>query len=572
MKQTFLNWQPWSIVAAVIVVMATWRVVALHQRPAGIAKLTTELGSVAEFWGEPRPNTGGTRILFRQSTERGEGIFLGEVPCGRRHLLWQQTEGEFNKGDFLHWGWSPDGKLFAYSRRPDKQSARELVIGNGQDGRTTGVVRVQASVVDLTWLSETALVFVDSHQNLYKVERLGETRWGSPQSFAAEGEKPAKRPKGAEKKEPPIRGLAALDETTVVFQRDQGVWTWTFGASGPAQLWEAATNVLVEYSLDSEKKHLLLHCRDVGGEALCSFHWPSRSSRNLARLPPGYAEHIEWLDGNGYVCVRGSILEVRRDPEGSPADVAFSGGLNSCVGNGDGVYAVGSIAGEPLGIWKYDTGSDTLRCVVSNSRPALKHASAVVPASCSLTNAEGRRIRYRLWSPPVLKPQKRYPLMIGQVGPRWLEYPELIANAGAYFASVDVGAEGGRWEGAVLPVCEEIEGRCSIDKSSLFLYGVCGFVPHINAVLEMEPDLWRGAILFSADSLPDLTRVRVPRILIDCGEDDPRVKTVRDYGTQAAASGTLVTVVLHEKAGHVYKSIAALRARDEAVVKFLFGR
>ena len=133
-----------------------WRSVVVFNRPAHLQDMAAELGSVAEFWGEPSADHGGTKILFQQSTETGVGMFLGDMATGRQKLLCEQAEKGFDWRNFQALGWAPDDSCFAYSRRPDKESSREIVISAGNSGADAGVVEIPRTVTGFAWLSSNA--------------------------------------------------------------------------------------------------------------------------------------------------------------------------------------------------------------------------------------------------------------------------------------------------------------------------------------------------------------------------------------------------------------------------------
>lgn len=242
------------------------------------------------------------------------------------------------------------------------------------------------------------------------------------------------------------------------------------------------------------------------------------------------------------------------------------------VGNHQELYLVGSRGGEPVAIWKYEVGTDALSCVVSNPQPAFKFGKAVVPVAETMTNYDGRVFSYRLWAPPNLSSGKKYPLLIGQIGSRWLDYPALLANCGAYVLSVEHDFRKGDWGESVPLVCEYLKNRRKIDAGQVFLFGGSGETFYVSALLEDRPELWRGAILFSPVAFPSVNKLGSARLLFDCGGEDRSTARAIAYGDEAARAGVAVTVVVHENAGHVYRSVGALRARNEALVKFLFGR
>jgi len=162
--------------------------------------------------------------------------------------------------------------------------------------------------------------------------------------------------------------------------------------------------------------------------------------------------------------------------------------------------------------------------------------------------------------------------MIRKVGNRSQGCPGSFANAGSYFVSSEQDDKEGDWGEEVLPILAHLKSHLRIDAEKIYLYAASGFTPKVNRLLETHSEVWKGAILFSPPAFPDATKLGFSRLLIDCGGEDFGAEAVAKYRDAAAQKGVAVTVAFHENAGHVYRSIASLRARDEAVINFLFGR
>jgi hypothetical protein len=579
LRRVFGNWRAWALVAAVVAVIGSWRGVVALQR-MGLGRIANEIGSVAEFWGEPVPNQAGTRLLFQQSTEKGVGTFFAVIPGGRRVLLREKLEKGFDTRDFMSAGWSPDGQQFAFGYRVVNPSGSEVLICDGNTGTNLATVKVPGSLGRLVWLSSEAIVYVDEEQTLHKLETIGGNRWRAPKPFlpSAEPKKGVKRKRLSKEERSallPVRRLTAATANSVLFLRGQALWSWEFGEPEPVKVWESTTNELVNLSRDLNGRQFLLQCRGATGTTFFRFDWPSKDFapipvKSMAK-PAG--DQTVWFNGGGNAWLQGPALYVRSNPAASPTRVAFAGGVNSVVGNDRELYLVGSRAGEPVAIWRYDIPKAELSCVVSNSQPTFKFAKAVCPSLETMTNRDGRVIAYRVWSPPNLSPRKKYPLLVGRIDDhRWFDYPGLVANGGAYFLSVDQDFNKGDWSEAMLAVYEHVKSHRKIDEDSLFLYGYSGGSQFVDSPLEKQPEMWRGAILFSPVAVPDLRRIGGIKLFLDHGAEDRLTTHLPKYRDEAVRMGIEVTLAVHENAGHHYLSIASLRERDEALMKFLFGR
>src|SRR5436190_5508712 len=75
---------------------------------ANLQQIAKEVGSIRKFIGTPVPNHAGTKILFKQTTDTGVGMFFSEVPNGHRQLVYEQPEKDYHAHDVMFLGWSSD--------------------------------------------------------------------------------------------------------------------------------------------------------------------------------------------------------------------------------------------------------------------------------------------------------------------------------------------------------------------------------------------------------------------------------------------------------------------------------
>lgn len=584
-KRVTANWQACLIILGVAALIGVWRLIVVARHPNHLRDIATETGSVAEFWGQPMPNPSGTRILFQQSTETGVGVFFADIPNGKKAMLYEQPEKGFEPGNVQLWGWSSDGSRFAYLRRPNKEAKRELIVGDGYTGEAVGTVLMDRKVEELTWLSPQSFVFVDDYQDLFRVEQLSEKRWGVPQPFKrpevlANGKK-AKRAKLTKEQLaalPPVENIIPTSASSVAYLCEHVIWNWEFNALEPVQIWSDTNHTLVDFSVDALSQRLLLHSKDDTGEKLWAYHWPTKRLTPLGEngALKFLTNRVVWFNGDGYAYVQRGLLnhaiQVRSRVTASPVEFKFNGGLNSFAANNREIYAFGSIAGEPVGIWQLAADSEKPTCVVSNPMPSFTYAKVIVPIRETVTNESGQSFSYRLWSPTQLVPGRKYPLLIGKATTRWQGYAAAIAQGGAYFLSIEQDEEDGDWGEKVMPLYEQIKTKFQVDEEQLYLYATSRYTWQLKQLLEAHAGKWRGAILFSPAGLLDPTKLGVSRLLVDYGAEDLRADLVAKFRDDAARVGVAVTVVPHENAGHIYRSVAAQRERDQAVIKFLFGR
>jgi hypothetical protein len=584
-KRVARNWQAWLLIVGITLVLGVWRLMVVAQQPKHLQEIAGEYGSVAEFWDEPMPNPAGTKILFQQSTETGVGVFVADTTNGGRQLLCEQAEKGFDNASFRIWGWTRDGSRFAYGWRPDKESKREIVICDGRSGEKLATVLMDRTVKEFAWLSPNAFVYADDYQELHRAEQLSKTRWGRPEPFLkpaldAKG-KPVKRSKLSKEEMaalPAVEGLTAMSPNSVAFLRERTIWTWEFRAPEPTPLWSDTNQTLIDFSVDHASQRLLLRSKGDADEVLARYHWPTKHYYSFKKVPALRLlnNRLVWLSGDGCAYVQrglmNHIIRIHNSAGAEPIEFKFEGGLNNFAANESGVYAFGSVAGEPVAIWRFAPGAEVPSCVVSNPQASFKYAKPIAPLRETLTNQNGEVTSYRLWAPPHVAPNRQYPLLIGKATQRWQGYSAAVAQGGAYVVSIEQQAEDGEWSEKALPIYEHLRTTLKVNERELYLYGASAATRQLSRLLEEHPGTWRGAILFSPASFPDIKQFRVPRLMIDCGGEDVRADMVTKYRDDAAQAGMAVTVALHENAGHVYKSVASLRERDQAVMKFLFGR
>lgn len=96
------GWQRWFaskriglvVAVSVLLIVVAVRFIVSGRRAASLQAIATEVGSVAEFWGEVSPNHAGTEIVFKQSTETGVGAFFSPIEAERE--VKAEVQGAFS--------------------------------------------------------------------------------------------------------------------------------------------------------------------------------------------------------------------------------------------------------------------------------------------------------------------------------------------------------------------------------------------------------------------------------------------------------------------------------------------
>jgi hypothetical protein len=558
-----------------LVVVAAVMVLQCLFGPAGFGRLermAKETGSVAEFWEHPVPNHAGTHIIYQQSTETGIGVFLAEMPGGNAKLLYELPEKFATKDrgalNLRVWGWAPDDSLLAFSHL--NVSNRLIVICNGRTGEREAEARVSRQIKGLVWLDADTVAFVNERDDLYYWGAGPGKRGSSPVSFVKRGvQKPAVA----------VRSLVALAPDTIAWHDGGGIWSWRFGADQPTAVWTGPTNNIVDMAVDARRQNFLLRLKDADGEGVARVEAASgrfELLRRFAALPRETNKNqVVWLPG-GFAHSWGGVARhaVSVYPRfGGPAhEIVFRGGILSYTAVGGSLYLVGSRAGEPPGVWRY-RGPDSLTCVLSNPVAQYRLAKPVAPERHEFITASGYKISYWLWSPPRVLRGKKYPLLVGGPCWGWDSYRSAVVNGGAYLVNVERDDWYSDWTEGVQELVEHLRTRIPLDDREFYLFGTSAQVSHAARLLERAPETWRGMLMFGPGGAgPALEIIKGHRLLVDCGADDRYTEGALRYRDEALKRGIAITTMVHQDAEHTYRSIRSVRARDQAVMRFMFQR
>jgi len=239
-------------------------------------------------------------------------------------------------------------------------------------------------------------------------------------------------------------------------------------------------------------------------------------------------------------------------------------------------FVIESLYDQPPGIWELDPDSPMPRCVVPNVEKPFRYVKNAPIEQGIITNAVGDKLTHYLLSPVNNAKSATHPLVLGilgiqEMGFTWSHNHEAFANCGAYFVSVDrQGRDYGQWAGDELTVYQALVGRLAIDTNDVYLYADSAGVGPVYSLLYEEPQLWRGAIIFSPGGFPDPSRVRSKRLFFDCGGDDGNLgeRAIR-FQDEAARLGTPVTLLIHPGLKHYFRIPQLERERmREALILF----
>lgn len=549
---------------AVVLLIVGWRLGVMGWS-SGARQVARELGSVGVFLGCPMASHQGQQLLYGQNTETGVALYLADGQGQNPRLIREMGEWQIVRDRLQLLGWSPDDRLFAYSR-PVKGGKQSVVLCSAAVAETTATVPVDGWIAGFTWLSPTAFAYVNNTQNVHVI-RQESGKWTDAVCFTNV------RPTS-------LKSFVALSPTVVAWRGRETIWTLDCVTGKRDKLWITETNTgIVDLAYSPERGLLLFGVTNQAGDfQLARLHPKSRVMTPVHRMTGRTIAEVHWMDrGQGYVLVSddpaGRSLLV--SPTGGAPELTLfaEGNVEELRTSGRRLHIRGSTNREPPAIWEYRVDTGTLRCLLPATATPLDFSRRIVYSSGVITNG-GRPIGYHLWRPYGASKQKQYPLIIGQTRVGWTPYPDVAACNGWYFVNIYrptwyTGLD--YWKEDIMAVYQELlKQDPRIDPRRVYLYARSGETGYLCDLLREKPRLWRGAILFSPGALPEPANCPLDSLLVDAGRGDPgQPERLAKYQAQAAAVGLPVTLLLHETARHKSWSKATQRTRLEHLTTYL---
>ena len=573
-------------ITALVVVLVGGRFLWLwSQHPRRIA-IAEAFGSVGYLYGTPQSTRSGDQITYVQTTANGVGLFVCDTVTGERQLVFEEKGSEkYGAQDFTAWPWSPDDKLFLYTRG-------SIAICQGNTREVLAKIGVgKQPVKSLVWLAPDKFAYASPDGSLHMVNRQKGGKW-QPSEVA--GVKVGSS------------SLTALSSNTIAWNRADCIWTMNLDSKAVSLLYQSpASQTLDTFACSKDTGKFLLKLRQALPTGTSASLWqmlPGNAPVKLAACPPT-AGAISWLNAsNGscaYLCPKSAnaidhVLTLQSKSSSESSKLFSHGTADTFTPTTDGkhFFIVGVVSNEPAeGIWQYDITSENLQCVVPCSAHPSPYAHHVEALHDTLKLASGRKVDYFLYAPVNFNRQqhKKYPLVIGDTvyqiadaehqgrvhGPLWAE---ALACCDAYVVIVDRASWFGgldQWEENVTEVYKHLAHNPSIDKDQVFLFGASAETSPLSILVQDRPELWKGLLLLNPSGLPRLAEIPsgmpVPRILISSGKGENREDSFKRYQAEARQNGVPVDVVIHSNSTHWLVSIDALQERTKAMVDFIFN-
>jgi hypothetical protein len=572
LKRKLGEWSGLELALVAALSVLAWRGWVVARKPAHLMDMANELGSIGEFQHLADclfPNHSNTCLVYSQYTEKGVGFFFCNLADQKKKLICEQAEKGWSWQKYGMLGWSPDDQFFACAYPPNdpRQPAEEIIVVNGATGEV--VVKLVASnmLTEFAWLTghSFANAFWDGeNRDVAVVEQKPDGSWIQAQLF-----------KQLHNKE--MSDLMATSDHSVAWRQGASLRALDFAVGRAEKIWESNSNKLERVSYSGKDGRFNLTCSD-------STHWFQIRFRLPTRLnPQGMEDNLPQTGDetkHAYLHTDAGTNMFQVGPDRNPAQVVFSwaGQVMNYQMNGDSLYVISDMPGEPYGIWKYDFNSGTSNRVVSALDHPLQYAKIVRGIFGSFTNSSGRLAHYQIWPPTHLTAGKKYPLVLGQTPYSflgWMPYPQIAANGGCYCALVDRASWFGgleNWGEDVMAARDLMTKDPNVDAGQVYLFGASAETAPLTELLVEHPGMWLGAILFNPSATPDPSTVRISKLMILDGTDDgDSVVRWTRYQNQAALAGMAINLALINGAQHIAKSSGSEREKTTQLARFLFG-
>jgi predicted peptidase len=196
-----------------------------------------------------------------------------------------------------------------------------------------------------------------------------------------------------------------------------------------------------------------------------------------------------------------------------------------------------------------------------------------------VTNATGEQLTYYLLQPTDSTGNQKHPLVVGimgngEIGYTWDRFAQTIASCGGYFVCMDRRGRGeaDQWAEDAFCAYEFLSKHFDVDTNNVYALGISAGTYPVSQLLDSKPDIWKGAILFSAHGFPASDQIRVQSISLDVGAqdfDEVQLKALLKSQDELAAEGIRPILTVHPGVGHIVRKISLERERMKQIVAFI---
>jgi hypothetical protein len=559
----------WLMVIFVVAVIGGRLIWIQGQRPAHLREIADAFDSVGIISGAPQVNGAGDKFTFIRSTTNGAGIFLYDLTKGQKQLLVEKQGSESDDHPDLNvCPWSPDDKLFIYTRR-----GGGVFICDGETGKNVASLSAgDEGVNGLTWLAPDRFAYVGQSQLLYLVGRQSDGAWQQTPTGIKAG----------------TFGLTALSANMLAWSWDGGgsIWVTDLAAGTNRLFYQPPKGMALEtFSCAQASGQFLLKLRSGDEHSL----WWLNASNEVGKICdcPADASEITLVKGTDRGCayavhrtpvVPDHNLILVTDPHAKPMTLFSDGNANQIRSDRDGtrLIIVGTASnGINDGMWEYEVAGQVFRGLVPCSDSPSVYAKHILP-SHEVFRSAGTMLSYSIFAPRDFdrRQSRKYPLVIGDTPTfcYWQFWGQTPANCDAFVVIINRPGWGGegldKWNKNVFDLYRRLARDPAIDTSRVFLFGTSAETSPLSKLVEKYPQFWKGIMLFNPSVLPKLETVPASKILISTAvSDEGRAK---QYQQEALKYGVAVDVVIHTNCTHYPLSMATFRERGQAAMDFIF--
>ncbi len=621
----------WVTVAVALLVGGQWVWRPAHQ-PRHLDAIAEESGDLNFMLENEQPQIShdGSQLLFCDSTENGVGVFVCDIPHSNgahgvtrptKKLLFEEQEIHFGMGPhgvLAPFPWSPDDRRFVYAHQAPGALNEEhalpeetaLTIGRADtDEADTNLIAPFGRVVALVWLTANAFVYVDGTEahDFMLVQRNQSGQWQPTRLNTPAVVAPPKMDKH-------FCALAAISSNTVLWLQANTLWRMRLNlndtngqdarATTAVKLCELPTDkFFTSFDYSPATRQLLLSA--IGSKEDSLWQMPLSEPGALAKIATDIRTHdrlwsdARWIDsGQGYAFIRkpglqtsGLVVKAANSPKQT---VLFPNNyIQYFIPEPDEqkLIVVGDIEDRPgSAIWECDLGGSARRRVVAGSDQPLKYLHHL-PIHCEIIRISAHEHLEVVVFPPMnlkTNSNRTYPVVIGSIrfvveDPYLYQYPEAIANAGAWFVMIDHDWSPrslGSWAWHIGNLAEFMAQSPkqfpNVDRRRLFVLSNSAQSLGLPAVFTNHPGLFRGAILqapggdlyapaqWAAWSRPPA------KMLVTAESHYPSAGYLERYQAAAVGAGMEMDWIIHPDTPHEFIAKKSQRARIQAMLHFIF--
>lgn len=421
--------------------------------------------------------------------------------------------------------------------------------------------------------------------------------------------------------------MTVLSARTVAFTKNNDLYTlelkplrgaeagWDGGSNGVQKISDFKTNEFsgLQWVNYSAARSNFLFCSRPKGSSWRYLYEYDPASQKLTQLSHEDTYNGQWLlQGAGYAYVINTNnsfqLAVRTFSGVGNTNLFTAGNLVAYRASpyGDRIYAVGSLQGEPHGIWEYTLTNQCLRKVVEGTARPWAASQVARLEEFSLKSFDGVKTPCFLFTPvrqpglaaksilDRLRPRVKHPAVIHipattyQFQRRFDHQAQVFANLGFYFAAINYrGCDGYGAEYSslantqaaardVLNLYDKLAANPEVDARNIFITTTSGGMGVVAELLATHPELWAGVAVDKAGAIqtnPCYDLGRLPPLLMIVGGQDPLVnrEAMASFIAWASSNRVELRTVIHTNSGHLTRSLVDRKDVLQQMAEFFIG-